>query len=81
MTRTAIRHTLRALAAITLVSAFADAPVLAGDDVTVVIDGVAASKSSYKPAPPSELAAKHSRRSKSISDPGVRKALSLTDEQ
>ena len=91
MTRKAIRSTLSALAALALVSAFEAAPASAQggywDHYPVESGqlfsnqaGRQRSRRSFKP--PKELAAKkHSQGSKSISDPGVRKELSLTDEQ
>ena len=85
MTRTALRHMLSALAAVALVSAFANSPASAqgwdhgngirGTLFPPVQAGGAAEGSNGL------AAKKHSQRSKSISDPGVQKELSLSDEQ
>jgi hypothetical protein len=85
MTRTVIRPRLSALAVLVLVSAFAASPASAqGWDYGNTIRGtlfppVQAGRAAE--GPKGLAAKKHSQRSKSISDPGVRKALSLSDEQ
>ncbi len=85
MTRTVIRHTLSALAAFALVFSMASDPASAqGWDYGNTIRGTLFPPAQAERAAeaPEQLAPKkHSQRSKSISDPGVQKALSLTDEQ
>jgi hypothetical protein len=85
MTRKAIRSTLSALAALALVSAFEAAPASAQGgywDHYPVESGQLFSNQAGRAAQPKGLAAKkHSQRSRSISDPDVRKGLSLSDEQ
>ena len=85
MIRTVLRHALSAVAAIVLVSALVAGTASAqGWDYGNTIRGtlfppVQAGRAAE--GPKGLAAKKHSQRSKSISDPGVRKALSLSDEQ
>jgi len=86
MTRTAIRSTLSANAALALVSAFAAAPTSAQGgywDYYPLERGELFSNQAGRAAEgPKGFAAKgRSQRSKSISGPDVQKELSLTDEQ
>ena len=97
MTRTAIRHTLSALAAVALVSAVATSPAATqglwdhevGPRGNLFSPNQAGQVSPQSPTPsmsrPSSakppLTNKNRQRSKSLSRPGVQKELSLTDEQ
>jgi hypothetical protein len=90
MTRTAIRYTLSALAAAALLSAFAGSPASAqgghwdhypAESGQLFSNQAGAAQPKGLQASKGLAAKKHSQRSKSISDPGVQKELSLSDEQ
>jgi hypothetical protein len=85
MIRTVLRHALSAVAAIALVSALVAGPASAqGWDYGNTIRGTLfppGQAGRAAEAPERLTAKKHSQRSRSISDPGVQKALTITDEQ